>query len=144
MTLNGKVGIVTGAARGLGQAYAKAMAAEGMRLVVADRDDVAGTLGMLGPAAAGTRVDVANFDGVAAMAKLAIERFDRIDVLVNNAALYGGLRVGRAETIVEAEWDACMAVNVKGVWNCWRAVIPQRRPCRRRARRSFSARSWTG
>ena len=127
MSLSGKVGIVTGAARGLGQAYAKAMAAEGMSLVVADRDDVAETLGMLGTAAAGAHVDVANFDSVAAMAKLAIERFGRIDVLVNNAALYGGLRGGRAEFIAESEWDACMAVNVKGVWNCCRAAIPQMR-----------------
>jgi 3-oxoacyl-[acyl-carrier protein] reductase len=127
MSLRGKVGIVTGAARGLGQAYAKAMADEGMSLVVADRDDVAETLGMLGAAAAGARVDVASFDSVAAMAKLAIERFGRIDVLVNNAALYGTLRGGRAEAIAEAEWDACMAVNVRGVWNCCRAAIPHMR-----------------
>jgi p-cumic alcohol dehydrogenase len=127
MSLKGKVGIVTGAARGLGAAYAKAMAAEGMSLVVADRDDMTETLGTLGAGAEGTRVDVANFDSVAAMAKLAMDRFGRIDVLVNNAALYGGLRGGRAENIAEAEWDACMAVNVKGVWNCCRAVIPQMR-----------------
>lgn len=128
MSLEGKTAIVTGAARGLGQAYAKAMAAAGMNVVVADRDDVAETLGMLGAApAAGARVDVADFASVAAMAKLAADRFGRIDVLVNNAALYGGLRGGRAEAIDEAEWDSCMAVNVKGVWNCCRAAIPHMR-----------------
>jgi 3-oxoacyl-[acyl-carrier protein] reductase len=128
MSLEGKTAIVTGAARGLGQAYAKAMAAAGMNVIAADRDDVAETLGMLGTApAAGVRVDVADFKSVSAMAKLAVERFDRIDVLVNNAALYGGLHGGRAEAIVEAEWDACMAVNVKGVWNCCRAAIPHMR-----------------
>ncbi len=128
MSLEGKTAIVTGAARGLGQAYAKAMAAAGMNVVVADRDDVAETLDMLGAApAAGARVDVADFASVAAMAKLAADRFGRIDVLVNNAALYGGLRGGRAEAIDEAEWDSCMAVNVKGVWNCCRAAIPHMR-----------------
>jgi NAD(P)-dependent dehydrogenase (short-subunit alcohol dehydrogenase family) len=128
MSIEGKTAIVTGAARGLGQAYAKAMAAAGMNVVAADRDDVAETLSMLGAApAAGVRVDVADFESVSAMAKLAVERFGRIDVLVNNAALYGGLHGGRAEAIDEAEWDACMAVNVKGVWNCCRAAIPHMR-----------------
>ena len=128
MRLEGKTAIVTGAARGLGQAYAKAMAAAGMNVVVADRDDVAQTLRLLGAApAAGVRVDVAEFASVSAMAKLAADRFGRIDVLVNNAALYGGLHGGRAEAIDEAEWDACMAVNVKGVWNCCRAAIPHMR-----------------
>lgn len=128
MSLEGKTAIVTGAARGLGQAYAIAMAAAGMNVVVADRDDVAETLGLLGAApATGVRADVADFASVSAMAKLAAERFSRIDVLVNNAALYGGLRGGRAEAIDEAEWDACMAVNIKGVWNCCRAAIPYMR-----------------
>ena len=128
MSLEGKTAIITGAARGLGQAYAKAMAAAGMNVVVADRDDVGETLGMLGAVpAAGARVDVADFASVAAMAKLAADRFGGIDVLVNNAALYGGLRGGRAEAIDEAEWDSCMAVNVKGVWNCCRAAIPHMR-----------------
>jgi 3-oxoacyl-[acyl-carrier protein] reductase len=134
MSLEGRTAIVTGAARGLGQAYAKAMAAQGMNVVVADRDDVSETLGMLGKTkAAGTRVDIAKFESVSAMAALALERFGRIDVLVNNAALYGGLRGGRAETIAEDQWDACMAVNVKGVWNCCRAVIPPMRAQKRGA-----------
>jgi p-cumic alcohol dehydrogenase len=53
--------------------------------------------------------------------------FGRIDGLVNNAALYGALKGGRFETIDEAEWDACMAVNVKGIWNCCRAAVPAMR-----------------
>jgi 3-oxoacyl-[acyl-carrier protein] reductase len=61
------------------------------------------------------------------MAERALGAFGRIDVLVNNAALYGGLKGGRAEQIDEDEWDRCMAVNVKGVWNCCRAVIPAMR-----------------
>lgn len=128
MSLKGKTAIITGAARGLGRAHAEAMAREGMNIVVADRDDVAETMSLLGTAAvAGTRVDVADFASVQAMASLALDRFGSIDVLVNNAALYGALHGGRAEAIAEAEWDACMNVNVKGVWNCCRAVIPQMR-----------------
>ena len=75
MNLAGKTAIVTGAARGLGQAYAKAMAAEGMNVVVADREDVGGTLAALGPKAAGTRVDVADFKSVAAMTALALAKW---------------------------------------------------------------------
>lgn len=128
MGLEGKTAIITGAARGLGQAYAKAMAAAGMNVVVADRDDVAETVGMLGSAPAmGGPVNVAEYSSVSALVDSAIVRFGRVDVLVNNAALYGGLRGGRAESIDDAEWDACMAVNVKGVWNCCRAVIPHMR-----------------
>ncbi|MGH7003233.1 MAG: SDR family NAD(P)-dependent oxidoreductase [Alphaproteobacteria bacterium] len=129
MNLKGKTAIVTGAARGLGQTYAKAMAAEGMNVLVADRDDVGETLAALGAGAkaAGTRVDVADFASVGAMTRLALDKFGRVDVLVNNAALYGGLQGGRAEAIDDAEWDACMTVNVKGVWNCCRAAIPHMR-----------------
>lgn len=129
MNLPGKTAIVTGAARGLGQAYAKAMAREGMNVLVADREDCGETLAALGSGAraAATRVDVSDFASVAAMTALAIEKFGRLDVLVNNAALYGGLKGGRAEAIEETEWDACMAVNVKGVWNCCRAAIPHMR-----------------
>jgi 3-oxoacyl-[acyl-carrier protein] reductase len=129
MSLEGKTAIVTGAARGLGRAYAVAMCAAGMNVVAADRDDVGDTAAALAhrDRALGLRVDVGDFVGVEAMAKAALDRFGRIDVLVNNAALYGTLRGGRAEAIPEAEWDRCMTVNVKGVWNCCRAVVPAMR-----------------
>ena len=129
MSLEGKTAIVTGAARGLGQAYARAMHAAGMNVVAGDRDDVGETLAGLSDRdrALGVRLDVGDFASVEATAKAALDRFGRIDVLVNNAALYGTLKGGRAEAIPEAEWDRCMAVNVKGVWNCCRAVIPAMR-----------------
>ena len=56
-----------------------------------------------------------------------MERFGRIDALINNAALYGALRGGRFNQIAEADWDAAMAVNVKGIWNCCKAVVPAMR-----------------
>jgi NAD(P)-dependent dehydrogenase (short-subunit alcohol dehydrogenase family) len=54
-------------------------------------------------------------------------RYGRIDGLVNNAALYGSLRGGRFNQIAEADWDAAMTVNVKGIWNCCKAVVPAMR-----------------
>jgi NAD(P)-dependent dehydrogenase (short-subunit alcohol dehydrogenase family) len=61
------------------------------------------------------------------MVELAMERFGRIDALINNAALYGSLRGGRFNQIAEADWDATMAVNVKGIWHCCKAVVPAMR-----------------
>ncbi len=127
MSLQGKVAIVTGAARGLGQEYAKALAAEGAAVVAADLRDCADTVAQVeaaGGKALGLELDVADGASAQAMADSAKEAFGRIDVLVNNAALYGTLSGGRFEDIDEAEWDACMTVNVKGIWNCCRAVVP--------------------
>jgi NAD(P)-dependent dehydrogenase (short-subunit alcohol dehydrogenase family) len=126
MNLVGRTAIVTGAARGLGRTYAQKLNEAGMNVVVADKADVKETLELMYGAGKtlGIAVDVADFKSVAAMAEQALGMFGRIDVLVNNAALYGGLKGGRAEQIDEDEWDRCMDVNVKGVWNCCRAVIP--------------------
>ena len=129
MNLMGRTAIVTGAARGLGRAYAMKLMEAGMNVVVADKADTAETVELMyGPGKAlALPLDVADFKSVSAMAERTLGAFGRIDVLVNNAALYGGLKGGRAEQIDEAEWDLCMAVNVKGVWNCCRAVIPAMR-----------------
>ncbi len=69
-------------------------------------------------------VDVTNDQSTHAMATQALQRFGRIDILVNNAAIYGGLKVTPFDQIPETEWDQVMAVNVKGIWLCCRAVIP--------------------
>jgi 3-oxoacyl-[acyl-carrier protein] reductase len=61
------------------------------------------------------------------MADAAVAEFGRLDGLVNNAALYGALKGGRFDGIPESEWDACMAVNVKGIWNCCKAAVPAMR-----------------
>ncbi len=129
MNLTGKTAIVTGAARGLGRTYAHRMVVAGVNVLAADIADCDETVaGAYGPGRiAGTQVDVASFASAEAMAALACEKFGGIDILINNAALYGSLTGGRIEAIDEAEWDACMAVNVKGLWNCARAVIPSMR-----------------
>ena len=72
----------------------------------------------------GIRLDVANADSAKAMAEATLDAYGRIDILVNNAAMYGNLQAGRFHTLDEAEWDACMAVNVKGLWQCCKAAVP--------------------
>ena len=77
-----------------------------------------------GGRATGVLLDVADVNSVTEMAAAAKAAFGRIDVLVNNAALYGSLTGGRFDSIAEQEWDAAMSVNVKGIWNCCKAVVP--------------------
>ena len=130
MSLVGKVAIVTGAARGLGREYTSRLAGAGAAVVAADVRDCAETVGIVtqqGGQALAVEVDVTSADSTAAMGQGALDRFGRIDILINNAALYGTLKGGRFERIDEAEWDACMAVNVKGIWNCCKAVVPAMR-----------------
>lgn len=129
MAENTKTVIVTGAARGLGQAYGWAFAEQGARVVVADRDPLDHTMeGFQNPDDhLALPVDVADMASVDTMVTGAMDKFGAVDILINNAGLYGALSGGRAEDIDEVEWDRCMAVNVKGTWNCCRAVIPHMR-----------------
>src|SRR6266545_3930437 len=130
MKIEGKVIVITGAARGIGREFARYLAGLGARVVLADVNDCAQTLDLV-QAEKGTAVcaklDVANAASAAGMARTALDAFGRIDALINNAALYGSLKGGRFDTISESEWDAAMAVNVKGIWNCCKAVVPAMR-----------------
>ena len=121
-----KVVIVTGAARGMGQQFAIDIVAAGGSVIAADRSSCAETLKLLGGdanRAIAVEVDVTDPASTQAMAAAALEAFGRIDGLVNNAALYATLHGGRFDQIDEGEWDAAMAVNVKGMWNCCKAVV---------------------
>src|SRR5262247_246607 len=127
MRLKDRVAIVTGAARGIGQAYCLALAREGAHIVAADILSCAETVAQVqqaGGEVLGVTADVANAQSTQAMAVQALQRFGRIDILVNNAAVYGGLQLTPFEQIPEAEWDRVMAVNVKGMWLCCKAVMP--------------------
>ncbi|MBN9561809.1 MAG: SDR family oxidoreductase [Alphaproteobacteria bacterium] len=130
MSVADKVVVVTGAAGGIGQEYATGLAAQGTRILAADIADCAATVeqvrGMGGRIEA-VRLDVTDIAQAEGMARAAVDAFGRIDALINNAALYGALHGGRFDTIPEAEWDAAMAVNVKGIWNCCKAVVPAMR-----------------
>jgi 3-oxoacyl-[acyl-carrier protein] reductase len=123
MSVADKVVLITGAARGLGREYAVSLAAAGAKVVAGDVLDCAATVAAAGGKAFGVSLDVTDPASARAMAQAALDAFGRIDALVNNAALYGALRGGRFNAIPEADWDAAMAVNVKGIWNCCKAVV---------------------
>ena len=126
MQLENKVSIVTGAARGLGRAYAEALAGAGSAVLACDVNDCDETVEAIvraGGQAVSATVDITDMASCTAMADMAQQSFGQIDVLVNNAALYGGLKGARFELLEEAQWDAVMNVNVKGVWNACRAIV---------------------
>ena len=125
--LEGNVAIVTGGAQGIGAAYARALAAEGARIVIADVLDgtaVAQAIEAEGGQAISVWTDVSDEASTQAMVDAAVKRFGRVDILVNNAAIYAYLSLKSFEKIDIAEWDKVMAVNVRGPFICARAVVP--------------------
>lgn len=128
--LDDRVAIVTGAARGIGAAFARGMAAEGARLVLADVKDCGATLKAIeddGGVALALKVDIADALSVANMVTAALEQFARIDILVNNAALFAGISLRPFCEIPDDEWDRIMAVNARGPFLCCKAVVPHMR-----------------
>lgn len=126
MRLEGKTAIITGAAQGIGRSYARRFAAEGAHVVVADlRADAAASVAdecaALGPAALGIALDVADERSTRDVARAVHERFGRIDVLVNNAAIYYDL--DRRQNTLEY-FNKVLSVNLTGVWLMSRAVEP--------------------
>ena len=127
MDFTDKVVIITGAARGLGQEYARQFARRGASVAVNDLRDCSETLKIIeqeGARGLAAETDVTSAESAAAMAAAVVQAFGRIDVLVNNAALYGSLHFAPFDKLDEAEWDATMNVNVKGIWQCCKAVLP--------------------
>ena len=126
MSLDGKVVVITGAARGIGAEYAQAFAQRGARLMVADVVDPVSTAHRArdnGAEAMSVVTDVRSRDQADAMVAAAVQRWGRVDVLVNNAARYAGLYRGPLQDIPVGEWDEVMAVNVRGVWNASAAAL---------------------
>ncbi len=124
------VAIVTGAAQGIGASYAKGLAQEGASVVVNDVADPAGIVAEIeaaGGKALGIAADVTDQNAVDAMVRQTLEAYGKIDILVNNAALFGHLKLSRFEDIPEAEWDAVLRVNIRGVWQISKAVVPEMR-----------------
>ncbi len=129
MRLKDKVVIVTGGGVGIGRAYSLGLAKEGAKVVVADIQDseaktVAGDIQREGHDALAVSVDVTSAEKTRSMAEATLERYGRIDVLVNNAALYSVIKKKPFFEIGEEEWDKVMAVNLKGLFLCAKAVYP--------------------
>ncbi len=122
----GKVAVVTGAGRGIGRAYAEALAAAGASVVVADiaeagAQETAEAISAAGGIAAAIGVDIADHDSVAAMAEAAAMRFGGIDLLVNNAAIFGGMKL---DLLLTVDWEYLtrfLEVNLLGALVCTRA-----------------------
>ncbi len=133
--LKDKVVIVTGGGHGIGKAYCLGFGQEGSRVVVADIDKPAADqvsaeiMRQKGSEALALRTDVADESSTNEMAAAVLHHFGRIDVLINNAAIFATIPMnrGRIETIDPAEWDRLMAVNLKGLFFCCRAVLPSMR-----------------
>ena len=128
--LDDQVIIVTGGAQGIGKAYVERLASEGAKVVIADLNaEAAGalvrSLGEDGKDAMAVTVDVSNADDAERMVSETLERFGRVDGLVNNAAVYQrpGLFRGPFDQIPVEDWDRVMAVNLRGIFLCCRAVI---------------------
>ncbi|MDP2932182.1 MAG: 3-oxoacyl-ACP reductase family protein, partial [Chloroflexota bacterium] len=127
MRLKDKVAIVTGSGRGLGQAYAVRLAQEGAKVTVCDVIDCSETAKAVeaaGGEVLALKTDVTSAASTVEMAQKTVKRFGRIDILVNNAAIYGGIVLKPFHEIDEKEWDKVMTVNVKGTWLCCKAVFP--------------------
>jgi NAD(P)-dependent dehydrogenase (short-subunit alcohol dehydrogenase family) len=129
--LSGQVAVVTGAARGIGQACAVALAAEGADIITADLGPSEGTLARvreLGRRALDVPTDVASHDAVARLVERVLAEWGRIDILVNNAGTLA--RVGVEETTDEL-WDRDMNTALRGTFYCIQAVLPHMKERRR-------------
>ena len=120
-----KVAVVTGAAQGIGEAYARALAAEGASVVVADLNAEAGEKVAADIGGLFVRTDVSSHESAAAMVEAAVAAYGGIDLLVNNAAIYGDMQF---DLLISVDWDyyrKFMSVNMDGALVMTRAVYPE-------------------
>jgi 3-oxoacyl-[acyl-carrier protein] reductase len=125
--LDNKVAIVTGSGKGIGKAIARVFAAEGAKILVADIDantaqKTAEALQKGGAEAAFVKVDVSKKADTDNMARMAVERFGRIDILCNNAGIFPSVRI---ENMTEEDWDKVHGINLKGTFFTVKACLPQ-------------------
>jgi len=127
MRLKDKVAIVTGGGRGIGAAFCDALAAAGAKVVVADILDgtqVAARICETQRPAIYVRADVTSKQSVENLVADTVREFGTVDILVNNAALFADLALKPFQQISEEEWDRVMLVNVRGTFQCAKAVAP--------------------
>ncbi|WXG47270.1 MAG: SDR family NAD(P)-dependent oxidoreductase [Candidatus Atabeyarchaeum deiterrae] len=136
--LTGKVAIITGAARGIGQATAELFAKEGADIVVADMADGAETVNKVkatGRKAIFVKTDVSKFDEVTKLVEATIKEFKKVDILINNAGI---IRDKTIWNMTPEDYDLVLGINLKGCWNCIKAVASGWRE-RAKADKTFKA-----
>jgi NAD(P)-dependent dehydrogenase (short-subunit alcohol dehydrogenase family) len=127
MRLKDKVAIITGASQGIGAAFAVGFAKEGAKVVIADileGKDAVAAVEKAGGKAIYVKTDVTKQEECDSMAKVAAGRFGSIDILINNAAVFGSLVQRSFMDISTEEWMKVMAVNTGGPFHCTKAVFP--------------------
>src|SRR5688572_17403891 len=125
--LAGRSAVVTGAAQGIGAAYARALAAEGVKVAVTDIVDPRGVVEAIrtaGGEAIGLISDVCDLAACETMLEAAAKAFGGVDILVNNAAIFAAIERKPFDQVSTAEWDQVMAVNVRGPFNAAKAALP--------------------
>ncbi|WP_045823773.1 SDR family oxidoreductase [Williamsia herbipolensis] len=128
MRFEGKTAIVTGAAGGIGEGYARALAAEGAHVVIADLSDEAGEKVAADIGGHYVHTDVADEASAQALAQATLDEYGQIDYLINNAAIYGGMQL---DFLITVPWDyykKFMSVNLDGALNVTRAVYGHMKP----------------
>ena len=126
MKLEGRVALITGAGRGIGKAIALAFAREKAQVVINDiypKDELEKVTREISPSGVrglAIKADVSQSDQVRDMIAQVEKTFQRLDILVNNAGI---IRRGTIETVTEEEWDEVIRINLKGTFNCCKAVV---------------------
>ena len=125
MRFKDQVAIITGAAKGIGRSIALALVKEGAKVVLVDVDgevlrSLQEEIEKRGGQALSVACDISTFFDVERMVEQGLKAFGRIDLLVNNAGI---IRRGTIETVSEEDWDRVIAVNLKGTFNCCKAVV---------------------
>ena len=127
--LANKVAIITGAGRGLGRAYALRFAEEGAKLLLPDislerAESTAKEIRAKGGEAVAMETDISDENATKKMAEKVMQQYGKVDILVNNAAIWYGINAMPWDTWTVEEWDRIFAVNVRGTWLCCKAIAP--------------------
>ena len=128
--LQDKVSIITGAAQGIGAEFARAFAAEGANVVLVDissTDSIVAEIDDAGGEAIGIKADITNSESLQEMVAATEDAFGPVNILVNNAAVFASLDLKPFDQLTEDEWDLMLKVNVRGLWQTSKAVLPSMR-----------------
>jgi len=127
--LKDKVAIITGGGRGLGREYALRFAKEGAKLLIPDinlemADSVVKEVKAMGGKAVAIKTDISDENDTKKIAEKVIQEYGKVDILINNAAIYYGVEPKPWDAWTVNEWDRIFEVNVKGTWLCCKAIAP--------------------